>query len=139
MKKLILSLACAIMLFGCNTAPVAINPADTKLPAHVQKIEDDTNVILKKTGGRIEIVDYRDDGRILWMWTDNLATPDSKCDFVLVLGIKEKGNGDRRTYVPLFVLTDENSNDPCQEGYDLYYQNEQDKENERNAQPKHGV
>jgi len=134
MKKFLFALICAVAigLAGCTSAPTGTNPADMKLPTHIQKIEDDTNKILKdrdKPG--IEIIDYRDDGLILWMWTDNLGTPDTTCDFVLVLGIHSKGNGDRVTYTPLFVITKENSWEPCQEGYTLYYKNEQEKKEER--------
>lgn len=129
MKKLFITLICALAIIGlagCTTAPID-NPADFKLPAHVQKIEDDTNDILKKRGHKgVEIIDYRDNGRVLWMWTDNIETPKTSCDFVIVLGIHER-SGEERTYIPLFVITDQNSPDPCREGYDLYRQNEKEK------------
>ena len=117
MKKFLICLfAAAVLMFGVSSgnADNFANPADMKLPAHLQRMEEIVNN--ERGGPHLSFVDYRDTDSTVWVWVDNTGQPGT-CNFVVVLGVINKTTDE---YVALLGFNEMNSPDPCGSGYQAF-------------------
>ena len=114
MKTLISVCILAITVFGCATVeyPFFSNVIqDRPMPRWVQHMQDNIT--------DVQIVDWREDGLLAWVWCDNKDMP-GDCDYVAILEIVDL---DKNEYSSMYIINKENmpaGSDVCNDAYVIY-------------------
>jgi hypothetical protein len=105
--KTLISVCLLVILLGCFA-----NIQDGRvMPGWVQYMQDNID--------GVQIVDWREDGVLAWVWCDNYDMP-GDCDYVAILEIVSL---ERHEYSDMFILGKQNMPsgfDVCRGAYEIY-------------------